>query len=326
MSPLDHDAPAAPLPSELTHTLYRVLHETHYRYQRDVTLSQQLLHMTPRSFEFQECLSHWIRIDPESQDWANHIDYFGNATRHLTLSTPHRALEVRAESVVAMRPRLERAQIDGSPPWETLRDSLRQSADALTLEPFQFLYESPHIECSAELAHYALNSFRHGRPVLEAAFDLTERIFRDFEFDHTATTIATPLSEVLQGRRGVCQDFAHLMIGCLRTLGLAARYVSGYILTTPPPGHARLVGADASHAWVSVYCPDFGWVDFDPTNRCLVQDEHITLGWGRDFSDVTPMRGIVLGGGEQELEVRVTVSPLSAAPAADAGNNQRNDH
>ncbi len=313
MNPLGDEAIGPALASDTAHTLYRVLHETHYRYQREVTLSQQLLHMTPRSSEYQECLSHWIRSDPDSQDWANHLDYFGNATRHLTLSSPHRTLDVKAESVVALRPRPGRARIDGSPPWETLRDSLRQSDDASTLEPFQFLYESPHIACSVELAHYALASFTHARPVLEAAFDLTERIHRDFEFDGAATTIATPLSDVIKGRRGVCQDFAHLMIGCLRTLGLACRYVSGYILTTPPPGHARLVGADASHAWVSVFCPGFGWVDFDPTNRCLVQDEHITLGWGRDFSDVTPMRGIVLGGGEQDLVVRVTVTPIAGS-------------
>ncbi len=146
--------------------------------------------------------------------------------------------------------------------------------------------------------------------MLDAALNLTQRIFDDFEFDPKATEISTPLEEVLRGRRGVCQDFAQLMIGCLRSLGLPARYVSGYILTKPPEGQPRLIGADASHAWVSVFCPGIGWIDFDPTNRCLVQREHITLGWGRDFSDVTPMRGIVLGGGDQELTVSVTVTPL----------------
>jgi len=141
--------------------------------------------------------------------------------------------------------------------------------------------------------------------------DLTQRIFTDFEFDPTATEISTPLEQVFEGRRGVCQDFAHLMIGCLRSIGLPARYVSGYILTHPPEGQPRMIGADASHAWVSVYCPKFGWIDFDPTNRCLVQHEHITLGIGRDFSDVTPLSGIVLGGGEQKLEVKVTVTPMA---------------
>lgn len=295
---------------------YRVQHETHYQYQRMVTLSQQFLHMTPRSFAYQETMSHRIDIDPETQDWSNRIDYFGNATKTITLSTPHRTLTVKAESMVALAPRPTMADLGGSMAWEMLRTSLRHSASAETLEPYQFLYESPHITCNTLLAQYAAASFRAGVPVLDGAFDLTCRIYQDFEFDAAATTISTPLIEVLQLRRGVCQDFAHLMIGCLRTLGLACRYVSGYILTMPPPGQPRLVGADASHAWVSVYCPGHGWVDFDPTNRCLVRDEHITLGWGRDFSDVTPMRGIVLGGGEQDLDVGVTVTPVTAEEAA----------
>jgi transglutaminase-like putative cysteine protease len=172
------------------------------------------------------------------------------------------------------------------------------------------MYASPHVICSPDLEQFARISYTPGRPQLDAALDLTQRIFDEFEFDETATEISTPLEEVLKGRRGVCQDFAQLMIGCLRSLGLPARYVSGYILTHPPAGQPRLVGADASHAWASVFCPGPGWIDFDPTNRCLVQHEHITLGWGRDFSDVTPMRGVVLGGGEQDLEVRVTVTPL----------------
>lgn len=295
-----------------TRIRYRVLHETHYQYQRTVALSQQFMHMTPRSFEYQETLSHDMEIDPITEDWSNRIDYFGNATKKITLSAPHRTLTVKAESIVALSPRLTLEQISGSTPWETLRTSLRHSASALTLEPYKFLYESPHISCSAALAQYAAVSFMPGTAVLDGALDLTRRIYEDFDFDATATTISTPLSEVLELRRGVCQDFAHLMIGCLRTLGLACRYMSGYILTTPPAGQPRLVGADASHAWVSVYCPKYGWVDFDPTNRCLVQHEHITLGWGRDFSDVTPMRGIVLGGGEQELDVGVTVTPLNS--------------
>lgn len=297
-------------------TLYHVVHDTQYRYQRDVTLSHQVLHMTPRSFNHQTCLSHELRIDPLPQDLSTRTDYFGNATKNATLSTPHDTLHVRAESTVALLPRLAIDQLTGSMAWESLRNKMRQSTGTATTKPFQFLFESPHIACSAALADYAAASFTPDRPLLDAAFDLTQRIYRDFEFDDAATTVATPLSDVLDGRRGVCQDFAHLMIGCLRTLGLPCRYVSGYILTTPPPGQPRLIGADASHAWVSVFCTGYGWVDFDPTNRCLVQDEHITLGWGRDFSDVTPMRGIVLGGGAQELSVGVTVTPLAMEEAA----------
>ena len=179
-----------------------------------------------------------------------------------------------------------------------------------TLEACRYLYASPHVTCFPELEAYARISYTPGRPQLDATLELTHRIFDEFEFDGKATDISTPLEQVLRGRRGVCQDFAQLMIGCLRSIGLPVRYVSGYILTHPPAGKPRLIGADASHAWVSVFFPGLGWVDFDPTNRCLVQHEHITLGWGRDFRDVTPMRGIVLGGGKQALDVQVTVTPL----------------
>lgn len=301
------------LQDDMPRILYQVVHETRHRYQRSVTLSQQCLHMTPRSFAYQESLAHDLQLEPAPADWSDRLDYFGNATRSVTLSTPHRELLVRACSTVALRPRPDEGQIAGSMPWERLRDSLREAEAIATLMPYEFLFESPHITCSADLGQYAAPSFSAGRGVLDAALDLTRRIYHDFEFDDKATTISTPLAEVLKGRRGVCQDFAHLMIGCLRTMGLPCRYVSGYILTAPPPGKPRLVGADASHAWVSVYSEEMGWVDFDPTNCCLVQDEHITLGWGRDFSDVTPMRGIVLGGGEQDLEVSVTVIPLTDA-------------
>lgn len=290
---------------------YRVTHHTSYHYERNVALSQQMLHMSPRSFEFQRVLTHQLTIDPEPQDWINRIDYFGNQTRALTLSVPHRKLLVCADSLVELLPRPTLAQIGATPCWENQRDQLRQPILTQDQQPSAFLFPSPHVTCTRELADYAAPSFHAGRPILDACMDLTARIYRDFEFDNEATTVATPLSDVLHGRRGVCQDFAHLMLGCLRTLGLAARYVSGYLLTRPPPGQPRLVGADASHAWVAVYCHGVGWIDFDPTNRCLVQDEHITLGWGRDFSDITPLRGLVLGGAEQQLHVAVTVEPAS---------------
>ncbi|GAA4028886.1 transglutaminase family protein [Actimicrobium antarcticum] len=287
---------------------YRVLHETLTTYHRTVTLSQQFLHMTPRSFLYQQTQSHQLTIDPKPPDWSNRIDYFGNATRSLTLPSPHRELLVLADTVVLLTPRPRMTQLANSLSWEEQRACLLTTQDATSLEPYVFLYESPHISCGEELVEYASSSFTPGRALLDACMELTERIYHDFKYDPEATTISTPLIDVLRGRRGVCQDFAHLMIGCLRSLGLACRYISGYILTTPPAGQPRLVGADASHAWVSVYCEGYGWVDFDPTNRCLVKDEHITVGWGRDFSDVTPMRGIVLGGGGQELRVAVTVA------------------
>ena len=289
---------------------YRVVHETRYQYQSTVTLSQQYLHMTPRPFAWQHTESHLVWLDPVVSEGRDGVDYFGNNVRHVALTVPHDSLLVHAESTVLLRARPTLARITATLPWESVRDMMGKEKSAATLEACRYLYASPHVHWFPELEAYARLSFTPGRPQLDAALDLTRRIFDDFEFDSKATEISTPLEQVLSGRRGVCQDFAQLMIGCLRSIGLPARYISGYILTHPPEGKPRLIGADASHAWVSVYCPSLGWVDFDPTNRCLVQHEHITLGWGRDFSDVTPMRGIVLGGGRQELDVQVTVTPL----------------
>ena len=286
-----------------------VVHETEYRYDAPVVLSQQLLHLTPRVVEWQRLESHRVTVDPVPGELATRSDWFGNPVTQFLVAAPHTALAVRAESVVETLPRLAQVAGEAGAPWDELRARLAATEGEPLLDAARFLYESPHVETFRELADYAAPSFPAGRGVLAAAFDLAHRIHADFAFDPRATTVSTPLREVLKRRRGVCQDFAHLMVGCLRTLGLAARYVSGYILPTPPPGRPRLVGADASHAWVGVYCPLAGWVDMDPTNDCLVDDEHVTLAWGRDFSDVTPMRGVILGGGEQRLAVRVTVSP-----------------
>jgi transglutaminase-like putative cysteine protease len=289
---------------------YHVVHETRVAYRSLVTLSQQYLHMTPRSFPYQQIDSHEVWLNPIENDGTDGIDYFGNKTRQMTITAPHKTLLVHAESTVALTPRNDLAAIKETSSWESLRDRLTQGMDTAMVDAYRYMYASPHVICSPELEQFARISYTPGRPQLDAALDLTQRIFDEFEFDDTATEISTPLVDVLKGRRGVCQDFAQLMIGCLRSLGLPARYVSGYILTHPPAGQPRLIGADASHAWASVFCPGLGWIDFDPTNRCLVQHDHITLGWGRDFSDVTPMRGVVLGGGKQDLEVQVTVTPV----------------
>ncbi|HTQ77747.1 MAG TPA: transglutaminase family protein [Burkholderiales bacterium] len=286
---------------------FQVRHETAYRYEAPVVLSQQLLHLSPRPLPWQERNSHAIEVDPRPAESVERLDYFGNPVTQIALAVPHQSLAVRARTEVTVAPR---PRPPAASPWEGLSERLRAGGGAALLEPEQFVFESPRVEIFRDVAAYGAKSFTRGRGVLEAALDLTRRIHAEFKFDPRATSVSTPLREVLQKRRGVCQDFAHLMIGCLRALGLAARYVSGYILTTPPPGRPRLIGADASHAWVSLWCGDAGWVDLDPTNDCLVDDEHITLAWGRDFSDVTPMRGVILGGGEQELEVRVTVTPL----------------
>ncbi len=291
---------------------YSVVHETHYAYESRVAVAQQLLHLTPRDLPWQKLLSHRVQVDPAPSETTEHQDYFGNAVLHAVIDSPHDALTVRAESVVTVGLRTGGRIPAGSPAWEAVRDSLRAASDRAMLEAAEFLFESPHIRFSAALAEYVAPSFPAGRAFLEGVLDLNRRIHAEFAFDASATSVSTPLSKVLELRRGVCQDFAHLMTGCLRVLGLPARYVSGYILTMPPPGHVKLVGADASHAWASVFCPRSGWVDFDPTNDLVVDDEHITLAWGRDFGDVAPMRGVILGGGEQELKVHVTVLPLDA--------------
>lgn len=294
---------------------FHVLHETRYDYAQTVSLSQQLLYLQPRSFDFQQCLAHSITINPGADERVDSIDYFGNHVQYVSIADPHDTLVVTAESRLQLTPRPGHELFQESLPWQDWRSELSQISSARVsnarLEALKFLYESPHVTLSDELAGYARTSFTPNQSLLGAAFDLTERIYSDFTFDAEATDISTPLSELFETRRGVCQDFAHFMIGCLRSIGLSCRYVSGYILTHPAPGKPRLVGADASHAWVSVYCPTIGWVDFDPTNRCMVNLEHITLGWGRDFSDVSLLRGIMLGGGEQTLNVSVTMTPVT---------------
>lgn len=288
---------------------YHVHHKTEYHYESLVTQSRQLLHMAPRVFPLQQALYHHVDVAPTPNESFVITDYFGNKAQQIVLLTPHKNLVVESEFELELLPRPTPLILQQSPAWESFRALLNQPRSAHQ-EALHYLYTSPNIPCNQVIAEYAKQSFTAGKPLLQAAFDLTQCIFDEFEFDPEATSVATPLMQVLEGKRGVCQDFAHLMIACLRSLGLACRYVSGYILTTPPEGKERLIGADASHAWASVYCPQWGWIDFDPTNNCMVQNDHITVAWGRDFSDVSPMRGVVLGGGKHTPEVSVTVTPV----------------
>lgn len=300
---------------------YRVLHTTRYRYSSPVQLSRQLLRLTPLDTAWQQCLSHEVRITPAPAERCAMNDFFGNAVVHFALQIPHLELQVDVESQVIVRPHAPQRDPETTLPWDKVRSWLQESSGDEVLDASQYLFASPHVPVTTELADYARPSFPPGRPLLSAVLDLTRRIHQDFQFDASATTVSTPVETVLRERRGVCQDFTHLEIACLRSLGLAARYISGYILTMPPPGQPRLVGADASHAWVSVYCPELGWVDLDPTNDLLVDTQHVTVAWGRDFSDISPMHGVIFGGGGHELEVEVTVEPVDKAVAGEAAES-----
>jgi transglutaminase-like putative cysteine protease len=284
------------------------MHRTTYHYGDAVSTSHHEARLSPRELEHQHTISHTIEIVPRPALRRRRFDYFGNRALHFGLSEPHRALEVVATSVVEVHAMLlpDPARTAA---WETVRDTLRREPRRDVLDAYEMSFESPRVQLLPELGEYAAPSFVAGRPVLEAVRDLTRRIHADFTYDGTATEVSTPLEQVMKVRRGVCQDFAHVMLGCLRSVGLAARYVSGYLLTRPPPGKPKLVGADGSHAWVATWVPELGWVDFDPTNDMIPGEEHVTIAHGRDFSDVTPIRGVIMGGGAHALTVAVDVTP-----------------
>ncbi len=289
--------------------IYDVRHKTTYRYTLPVSISHHLLHLEPRDTAHQRVEWFAIRIDPEPGFDDRGTDAFGNPTRTITLDQNHDELVIEAESRVHLTHR-DLPDSLATPPWEDVAALRMAALDDPALDASRFAFASPFIEPDDALEHYARASFTPGRPILEGAIELNQRIFEDFIFDPTATTIATPVAEVFAKRRGVCQDFSHLMLACLRSIGLPSRYQSGYLLTHPPEGKEKLVGADASHAWVSVYVPRTGWVELDPTNNCLPMREHVTLAWGRDYSDVSPIAGIVYGGGLHDPEVAVDVIPV----------------
>jgi transglutaminase-like putative cysteine protease len=292
--------------------IHHVTHTTTYAYTDPVSLCHNVVHLVPRDGPNQKCLQNQLMIDPLPAVASPRTDSFGNHVSFFTIQEPHRELKMTSVSVVKVEPGVvpEPAQ---TPPWEEVCTYVATDRSPPALEACQFLFDSFYIKESADLAGYAAPSFPAGRPVLEAVLDLTRRIHADFRYDRQATTVATPLSKVLIARRGVCQDFAHLQIGCLRSLGLAARYVSGYLVTQPPPGQPRLVGVDASHAWLAFFCTGYGWIDMDPTNQLIPSDKHVTLAWGRDYDDVSPIKGVILGGGEHSVSVGVDVVPLAEA-------------
>jgi transglutaminase-like putative cysteine protease len=289
--------------------IYRVRHETIYDYTDPVSVSHHVLRLTPRNLTLQHCNGSQIAIAPAPQSSTMRTDYFGNVLTFFTLREPHDRLTVEALSELEVQS-AGTPDFSRSPRWETVPQALEGHCSAEVLDAYQFVFDSERVGANAELAKYARDSFLPGRPLLEATRDLTRRIHQDFRFDTKATEVTTPVETFFEKRRGVCQDFAHLEIACLRSLGLPARYVSGYLRTIPSPGSERLEGADASHAWCSAWCPDGGWVDFDPTNDCVPSDGHVTVAWGRDYNDVCPIHGVLLGGARHTLHVGVDVIPM----------------
>jgi transglutaminase-like putative cysteine protease len=288
---------------------YRIIHRTTYEYTEPVSVSHHAACLEPRATDAQQCTSFGLEISPTPDVTKVRTDYFGNRLCMFSVQALHQRLRVTARSQVSVIPRTPPVPAL-SPVWQEVQTRFRDPVSPKDVDPYEFCLDSPLLVSAPFLADYARLSFPDFTPLLVGARHLTERIYRDFKYDPKATSVATPLAKVWEKKRGVCQDFAHLAIAGLRSLGLSARYVSGYLRTHPPAGKPRLIGADASHAWFSVYCPHNGWVDFDPTNNVLPGDEHITVAVGRDFSDVSPLSGILTGGGEHELKVSVDVEPL----------------
>lgn len=295
---------------------YDITHVTTFDYSAPVSICHNVAHLAPRPCSHQKCFASSLVIDPQPAVLVRKGDSFGNPTTIFTVQERHERLVVTSHLEVSTAPRPQ-PMAENTPPWEEVRDSMRSLQDPERLDAYQFVFDSPYVPFETGLLEYARPSFSPGRPVLDAVLDLTRRIHSEFVYDPVATDLATPIAEVLETRRGVCQDFAHFAIGCLRAIGVPARYVSGYLRTIPPPGKPRLRGADASHAWFSVYVPGFGWVDIDPTNNTIPTTDHITIAWGRDFDDVSPIKGVVIGGGEQRVTVGVdVVSEAESLPAS----------
>ena len=288
---------------------YRVVHDTEYRYASVVMLGQHHTHLTPRHTAAQEVLWHTLEFRPAPDEVIKSRDYYGNHCQTVLIQQSHECLRVRSTTLVRITPREVPAAL-AHQPWESALQWPLAGQDALDVADQRLPSPlAPLLPQSHALARRCLTP---GRSWLEAILDLTCRIKAEFIYDPDATRVDTPLAEVVALQRGVCQDFAHLLLSCLRSHGLAARYVSGYILNEPPPGAPKLIGSDASHAWVESWLPGHGWVGFDPTNGKLAGHEFITIGWGRDYGDVAPLRGVILGGGEHELVVQVTVSRVDA--------------
>ncbi|MEE4357447.1 MAG: transglutaminase family protein [Desulfococcaceae bacterium] len=283
---------------------YRIIHKTRYVYSESVSLCHNEVRLIPRNLPFQTVIARRVNVEPKPSAFGERDDFFGNRVCYFSIEKPHKELLVSVTSQVRVTPAAV-PDPELSLPWEEAKK--RIAADRELADDCQFSLDSPLIASGKALQDYALPSFSPQRPLMAAARDLMCRIHRDFEFRPGFTSVSTPLDEVLKHRRGVCQDFAHVAVGAIRSMGLAARYVSGYLETLPPPGQERLQGADVSHAWFSVCVPDYGWLDFDPTNDIIPGEQHIITAWGRDYSDVTPLKGVIFGSGSHNLIVSVDV-------------------
>jgi len=291
--------------------IYEITHTTLYDYSEPVSLSYNEARLCPRSFSHQVCQKSEITVSPRAMDYSERRDIFGNKVSFFTLQEPHQKMQVTMSSLVNVETLDAPVSGDHLSPWEEAVGYLSQPSSLKLVEAKGFTFASPLLPLLPEVYEYAKSSFTPRRYLMDAALDLMDRIHRDFAYTAGATSISTPLSQVLHKRQGVCQDFAHLAIACLRSMGLAARYVSGYLETLPPVGKPKLVGVDASHAWFSLFVPHEGWVDFDPTNNLIPNDRHITCAWGRDYADVTPLKGVLYGGGTPQLKVSVDVRNLT---------------
>jgi transglutaminase-like putative cysteine protease len=292
--------------------LYKISHRTTYRYGSAVSVGNHVACLKPRSYQENTLVQNKLRISPAPVTLTERTDYFGNVLWFFTVQEPHQELVVESQSEV-LRTSAPPVNSGAFLPWEESTLPLVEDHTPQGLDAYQYQFESPRIRIHADFASYARQSFTPGRPMLEALLELTSRIHQDFRFDSRVTTVRTTTEEVFKKRGGVCQDFAHVQIACLRSIHLAARYVSGYLRTYPPPGKPRAIGADASHAWVSAYCRGAGWLDMDPTNDVAPTDGHVTVAWGRDYGDVSPLRGLILGGGSHKLHVEVDMEPLAKA-------------
>ncbi len=288
--------------------IYKIVHRTTYKYKYPVSVGNHVACLKPRTLPRHRLEQSELHIKPSPVTLTERVDYFGNHLWFFTVEEPHDELIVEARSLVTMEEQAPWPQ--ESLPWEKVARELPRDHHPEALDAYQFRFESPRIRTRPEFAAYALESFTENRPMHEGLLDLMHRIHKDFRFDSKVTSVRTPVEEVFEKRRGVCQDFAHVQIACLRSINLAARYVSGYLRTYPPPGQPRLVGADASHAWVSAFCPGAGWLDVDPTNDVVPSSGHVTLAWGRDFGDVSPLHGLILGGGVHTLKVSVDLAEV----------------